>query len=222
MISAHPVKMDRRRVRTRAALLRAGRELFAARSVDAVSIDDIVAAAEVAKGSFYNHFADKDALAREVAAEVRRSVEALAAAVAAKVADPAERIALALCGFVRLALEDPLGAGVDLKLFRGARIPDFSENAGVRADIRAGLAAGQFGGISSEAAVLLAVGVVQIAVSRVLDPESPEPPDRGRAQTLCRDLATGLLRGLGLDHSTARAVAARAAADIFAGPSPAG
>lgn len=62
---------DRRRQRTRAALLEAGRRLFAARSVEAVTIDDIVAAADVAKGSFYNHFTDREALAREVAAEIR-------------------------------------------------------------------------------------------------------------------------------------------------------
>ena len=53
-------RVDRRRERTRAALMRAGQVLFATRSVDAVSIDDIVAAAEVAKGSFYNHFPDKE------------------------------------------------------------------------------------------------------------------------------------------------------------------
>jgi len=56
---------DRRRARTREALLSAGRALFAARDVDGVSIDEIVAAAEVAKGSFYNHFTDKDVFARD-------------------------------------------------------------------------------------------------------------------------------------------------------------
>ena len=42
-------RIDRRRIRTRAALLRAGQALFAERSVDGVSIDDIVAAAEIYK-----------------------------------------------------------------------------------------------------------------------------------------------------------------------------
>ena len=215
-------KMDRRRIRTRAALMQAGLELFAARSLDGVTIDEIVDAAQVAKGSFYNHFPDKEALAREVAAEVRRNVEALAAEVSAGVADPAERVARALCGFVRQALENPVGVRVGLKLFRGAHIPDFPANAGVRADIRAGLASGQFSGVGQEAAVLLAVGVTQTAVGRVLDPESSEPPDRARVVALCRDLGTGLLRGLGLDLPTARAVAARAATDILAGPARAG
>ena len=70
------VKTDRRRARTRAALLQAGQTLFAAQSVDAVSIDDIVLTADVAKGSFYNHFPDQEGLAREIAVAVRAEAEA--------------------------------------------------------------------------------------------------------------------------------------------------
>ncbi|MBI1197034.1 MAG: TetR family transcriptional regulator [Phenylobacterium sp.] len=205
-------RMDRRRVRTRAALLRAGQALFADRSVDGVSIDDIVAAADVAKGSFYNHFPDKEALAQALADEVRKGVEAFVAEVTDGVADPAERIARSLCGFARLALENPPGVRLQNRLFHGAAIPDLPMNRGVRADIRAGLDAGQFVGVSLEAGVLMAVGLVQIAVARVLNHDTP-----AEAAALSRDLAFGLLRGLGLDAASARATAAKAAAAIFAG-----
>ncbi len=53
------VKRSERSERTRAALIAAGRRLFCERPVDAVAIDDIVQAAEVSKGSFYNHFDDR-------------------------------------------------------------------------------------------------------------------------------------------------------------------
>ena len=56
--------MHPRAERTRAALIAAGRRLFGERPVDAVSVDEIVQAAEVGKGSFYNHFADREALVR--------------------------------------------------------------------------------------------------------------------------------------------------------------
>lgn len=210
-------RIDRRRVRTRAALLEAGKVLFAARSPDGVSIDDIVAEAEVAKGSFYNHFTDKDALAHELAEQARRGVETLAARLTAGVEDPAERVARALCGFARRALEEPLAVRVQLRLFHGASIPDAAMDAGVRADVAAGLAAGRFSGLSQETGVLMAVGVVQIAVGRVLAHDD----DPRKAATLARELAFGLLRGLGLDASSAQAIAARAAADIFTGPFPA-
>lgn len=199
---------DRRRVRTRAALLRAGAALFAARSVDGVSIDDIVAAADVAKGSFYNHFEDKAALARAIAEEVRGGVEALAAEVNAGIDDPAERVARALCGFVGQAVEQPVAVRAMLRLFQGAAIPDAPMNRGVRADIKAGLAAGRFEGMTLETGVLMAVAVVQMAVSRTLERS-------GKPAALAADLAFGLLRGLGLDAAQARAVADRAAADVL-------
>jgi AcrR family transcriptional regulator len=207
--------MDRRRARTRAALLRAGQSLFAARSVDGVSIDDIVAAADVAKGSFYNHFPDKDALARALADQARLGAEALAARVGAGVEDPAERVARAVCGFARQALENPENARLGQRLFHSAAIPDAPMNAGVRADIQAGLAAGRFQGVSLEAAVLLAVGVVQMAVSRVVEHGATTD-----AAVLSRDLAFGLLRALGVDTAESRNLAAKAAADLFTGPPP--
>ena len=55
-------KRIERAERTRAALVAAGQRLFCERPVDAVAIDDIVQAADVSKGSFYNHFPDRDAL----------------------------------------------------------------------------------------------------------------------------------------------------------------
>jgi len=50
--------------RTYRALVDAGLELLAERPIDALAIDEIVGRAGVAKGSFFNHFADKPALAR--------------------------------------------------------------------------------------------------------------------------------------------------------------
>ena len=202
-------QIDRRRVRTRAALLRAGATLFATRSVDGISIDDIVAAADVAKGSFYNHFEDKEALARAIAEEVRGGVEALAAEINAGVTDPAERVARALCGFIRRAVEQPVSVRAMMRLFEGAAVPDAPMNRGVRADIKAGLASGHFEDVTLESGVLMAVGVVQVAVSRVLDARLSRP------SALAGELAFGLLRGLGLDPARAKAVATRAATDVF-------
>jgi len=217
MTEAKIERMDRRRVRTRAALLRAGQELLSTRSIDGVSIDDIVAAAGVAKGSFYNHFPDKESLAREIATEARKSIEVFAAGVSPEVEDPAERLVRALCAFVRQALEDPMGVRLMLRLFHGAGIPDLPMNAGVRVVVRDGIASGRFNGLSLEAGVLMTIGVVQIAVARVLEQDVP-----GQAAGLSRDLAFGLLRGLGLDAPSAKAIATKASADIFAGHSPSG
>ena len=50
----------RRRARTRADLIAAARQVFAARGFHETSIAEITAAADVAVGTFYIHFRDKD------------------------------------------------------------------------------------------------------------------------------------------------------------------
>jgi AcrR family transcriptional regulator len=208
---------DRRRSRTRTALLRAAQALFADRAVDGVSIDDIVAAADVAKGSFYNHVPDKQALAAALVAEAQAGVETLAARIVEGASDPAERVARAVCGFARQALENPVGVRAGLRLFHDSGIPDLPMDRGVRADVSAGLASGRFGALGLEAAVLMAVGIVRIAVVRTLKHDRP-----AEAASLSQDLAFGLLRGLGLGATDARAIAAHAAADVFGARTSAG
>lgn len=205
-------KVDQRRSRTRAALMRAGQSLFAERSVEGVTIDDIVLAADVAKGSFYNHFPDKEALARAIAAQVRGLAEAAVTAANAQVADPAARVARALCVFVLDAVEHPERNRAQRRLFTGATLIDAPMNRGVRRDVEAGLAAGRFGGVSPETAVLMVMGIVNIAVARVLEPDVPAP-----AAAVSRELAFGLLRGLGVETAEAEAIAAAASEGIFAG-----
>jgi AcrR family transcriptional regulator len=208
--SVMETRTDRRRERTRAALLRAGQGLFALHPVDAVSIDDIVLAADVAKGSFYNHFADKEALAREIAVQVRAEAEAQIDLANAGVADPVLRMARAQAVFVRFAVRNPERARAMVRLFAGATLPDAPMNRGVRADVEAGLAAGLYRDLTVETGVLMAMGVGMVAVSRVLEQDGVTPAD-----ALARDLIFGLLRGLGVRDDNARAASAAAVSEIF-------
>jgi len=54
---------------TRNAILEAGTRLFIERGYTACSVQDITEAAGVPKGSFYNHFKSKEALAAEIVTE---------------------------------------------------------------------------------------------------------------------------------------------------------
>lgn len=67
---------ERARARTRARLLASGRTLFAERGLHGVTSHDIAAHAGVAAGTFYNHFRDKGALFREIAAQAIGELEA--------------------------------------------------------------------------------------------------------------------------------------------------
>lgn len=77
--SAQPKQDGRvaRRTGTREAIMDAATELFAARGVTSTSIDDIAAAAGIAKGSIYYNFESKAGLVEEIMA---RNSELMAAA----------------------------------------------------------------------------------------------------------------------------------------------
>ena len=59
---------------TRNAILEAGMKLFNERGFTACSVQDITDAAGVPKGSFYNHFKSKEALAAELVTEYGKGV----------------------------------------------------------------------------------------------------------------------------------------------------
>lgn len=212
--------LSRRRAKTRAALVGAARALFASRGVDAVTIDEIVVAADVAKGTFYNHFADKDALARAVARSVRADLEEMVAATNAEIADPAYRVVRGVCQVARFACEQPERARAMGRLFRGAADPDAPMNRGLRADVVAAIEAGRFAawgesrtpgkGVAREAMVLFVIGTAQAILVRIL-----EKPGEAIAIDTARSLGALLLRGLGLHETEASQLASEAAADVF-------
>jgi AcrR family transcriptional regulator len=59
---------------TRSALTAAARELFTERGYAAVSTDEIVRAAGVTRGALYHHYADKQALFRDVFEQIEREI----------------------------------------------------------------------------------------------------------------------------------------------------
>ncbi len=63
-----------KRARTRAQIVEAGALLLSERPLDALTIDAVVEAAGVAKGTFYYHFQSIDELAAAVGAMLRQPV----------------------------------------------------------------------------------------------------------------------------------------------------
>lgn len=77
-------RVSRQRARTRADLLAAARNVFAARGFHATTIADITATADVAVGTFYLHFRDKEDV---LAVLMQEGVDALSVRVHEAVAD---------------------------------------------------------------------------------------------------------------------------------------
>ena len=80
----------RRRHQTRRALLDAARQVIGERGVDATTIGEITERADVAFGSFYNHFESKDALVDDLIAEAVVAHRDYVDAVNLRFAQPAE------------------------------------------------------------------------------------------------------------------------------------
>jgi AcrR family transcriptional regulator len=210
-MSAAPTRTDRRRARNRDAILVAAEALFGARGIDAVSIDEIAEAADIAKGTVYNHFEDKDALATEIAAQARADGEARVAAANAGVSDPLRRTVRGVLVFARFAWERPDRARAMVRLSPDASDPHKAVNQGLMADIVSGIDAGRFSGIRVETGTLLVMGTAQMLMIRLMATRL----SRAEAEELARDIAGPMLRGLGVPHETAFATAAAEAADIF-------
>jgi AcrR family transcriptional regulator len=208
----HAPDVSARRAKTRQALLDAGSRLLAEKPIDAIAIDEIVRAAGVAKGSFFNHFEDKDAFGRAVARQLRGEIETAVAETNRGIEDPARRVARSVCLYVRQASRHRHRAYLLLRF--SSRLPqaDAPLNQGVFTDVSKGLLDGRFSLPTAEAGVLFILGVAQIALARVA-----REPNASLAEALGQQLCSLLLRGLGLRPGEADQLAAQAAHEVIGG-----
>jgi AcrR family transcriptional regulator len=92
-------RVERRKARTRAAILHAASQLFRERGFDSTSIQDIAEAADTGVGTLYGHFPSKEEILREVlTTHYAEAVEQFRAAV--RTDSPAlDRLCVALAAF---------------------------------------------------------------------------------------------------------------------------
>ena len=205
----------RRRTKTREALLSAGRGLMAARPRDGFTVDDVVQSAGVAKGSFYNHFPDKEALADEVYRTIRAKEESEIDAANEAVQEPAVRIARAMTVYARFALTSPDEARIITLGQVDALSIESPANAGLVRDITEGFRTGKLVVPSIEAAALLVIGQTAVLMSRLQTVNG-----RDAAAWLAQQCVALTLLGLGLEHRTAHFVSAQAIEDILRSEDP--
>ena len=128
-------------------------------SVDAITIDEIVDTAGVAKGTFYNHFVDKDALQHDVLEMVRKDITRWIEQVNHGVTDPARRVARAFCTVIIYASRNPREGNFLIRTSMAFRLVDDRINRGLVQDIGIGLAEGRFPVASTESGALLMLGI---------------------------------------------------------------
>ena len=196
--------------RTRTALLAAGFELLAERPIDAVAIDEVVALAGVAKGSFFNHFTDKANFGQALGAAVRADLELRVGAANVGISDPVLRLAGGMRIAVHFALTERQQAVVMVRGMALSTAIDHQLNAGIRADIEALVASGQARKEAVRSGVRYWLGLCQIAMLNAIERQHARSD---AADRLGEMLVLGLT-GLGVEPGRARAAAQLVAAAL--------
>lgn len=193
-LSANP-----RAQRTYRALVDAGLELLAERPIDALAIDEIVGRAGVAKGSFFNHFADKPAFGRAIGAEIRAELEQRIGAANVGVADPLARLAGGMRTGLAFALDEPRKTAIMIRNSGNATRRDQPLNQGVAADLNAAVATGRLRKEARQSGLRFWLGLCQVLMANAIERRI----DRAEAARRLEEMLVLALTGLGLSAKDA-------------------
>jgi AcrR family transcriptional regulator len=194
-----------KRERTRARLLEVAVRVIADRGFDAPTIDHFIAAAGVARGTFYSYFKTREDILRAAAAHIEDAVDAEILPLFEGIEDPAQRIAIAISKFIDMSRRRPDWGGLLVRMIPLAGGPVSAEmRRGVLYDLKVGLKSGRFHFPSMQAAVALSMGTITLAIRATIKESTPS--------SFSVMIATMILQGLGMSPLEAARIAARSVA----------
>jgi AcrR family transcriptional regulator len=183
----------------RSRLLSSTLQLVAAQGASSTSIDDVIAAAGVSRGTFYKYFPSPQALVQELAVKMAADLVCLADPIVRERDDPAERVACGIRLVCRLALHDPVAAAFLVQLgWPDTQGPNLLLDF-VRRDIEEGMRCGRFRPMPMSLALNMVSGAVIGAIHCMLKPDC-EP-------NFAEMTAAASLRSLGVATKVAETVA---------------
>lgn len=197
-----PSRLERRKQRTRAALIGAAQRLIAEGKVN-VPVLEITRAADVGMGSFYNHFDSKEQLFEAAVADVLDAHGAMLDRLTESIDDPAETFATSFRLTGRLFRRRPQES--EILLANGPALLSSDRGLAPRAlrDIKAGVEAGRFRVDDPELALAMAGGAL-LGLGKLLR-DDPDRDDAGAADSVTENV----LRLFGLSAAEAHAVCQR-------------
>jgi AcrR family transcriptional regulator len=188
-----------KRERTRSNLIAAAYRVFARKEADAVTIDDIIAEAAVARGTFYNYFQTREEVLTAVAATLSDEMNHSIWAQSTKIEDPAERMAIAIRQFLHQAMRDATWGWVIVRSGLVAAPLSKTIKTGVTTDLEAGMRLKRFQVESQQAAIDLILGTGLMAMRSILGGHSElDYPEQ---------IAELILKTLGVDEGEAHSIA---------------
>jgi len=202
-------RLERRKLRTRAALIKAARVFIAAGKLN-VPVLDITQAADVGMGSFYNHFHSKEQLFDAAVTEVLDAHGALLDQLTASIDDPAEAFACSFRLTGRLFRRRPQES--QILLANGLTLLSSDRGLAPRAlrDINAAARAGRFDVDDPGLALALAGGAL-LGLGKLLRDE----PERDDARATDK-VTEHVLRLFGIPADEAREICQHQLPDLDA------
>ncbi|MDO8422511.1 MAG: TetR/AcrR family transcriptional regulator [Parvibaculum sp.] len=187
-----------KKLRTRAALVDAAIKVVAEKGMEALKITDVTTAADVANGTFYNHFEDKDEILREAAFAIVVEVSQKLDADMAGIEDGPTRVVTATAQFIEIVVDAPDWAAVVLG--GTDHVPQLREDADtyLRADLERGVAQGKFDVEVTSLLVDQILALIAVAMRTQLK--------GGRDTKVTSQVCESILRLLGVSGAKARKV----------------
>ena len=196
-----------KRARTRAAIMGAARECYAA---GPMTVDGVMQAAGLAKGTFYVHFEDLAALEAELGVTLIAELDERLQPARLTAADPLDRLATATTIMLRYLAAQPARAGLVARA--AAAIPEVGQAVLMR--MQEDLAAAQAAGCLAQPSSDLAAGIVSAIFLHAAKAIGLGQSDAAAVP----HIVAAILRAIGCTPGDAasRAAAAAQAADNFA------
>jgi AcrR family transcriptional regulator len=178
-----------KRAKTRAQIVQAGALLLAERPISAVTIDAIVEAAGVAKGTFYYHFQSIDELGAAVGAKLGATFDEMLTPLRLELRDPIERLSFAFTQFLEKARSDADWARLVIQSSQSPTEFGLGVRSNLKADIAEAIMQGRVSVRDVELAVDIVIGIWLQVTRGILD--------RGARPELTRQTVEAVLRSLG-------------------------
>jgi AcrR family transcriptional regulator len=188
-----------KRERTRTKLIEAAYRVFARKEMDAVTIDEIIAEAAVARGTFYNYFQTREDVLKAVAASLSDEMNQKIWAQSVAIDDPAERMAIAIRQFLHQSIRDATWGWVIVRIGLVAAPLSETIERGVMTDLQVGIRLNRFQVENEKAAIDLILGTGLMAMRSILEGHrQPDYPEH---------ITKLILKTLGIGDTDARAMA---------------
>ncbi|SAK96798.1 TetR family transcriptional regulator [Caballeronia hypogeia] len=162
-----------RREKTRIRLIESALGVFAEKGADAPTIDDFIAAAGVARGTFYNYFRTTAELLSAVAGESSDEVLAVIDPLVRAIDDPAQRVVVGSRLYMGMAARYPLWGAFITRVGtkRGSRGRLLDEY--LMRDLQMALDAGRFDVADVVVARDIALGSIMYGIDTLLSDDAP-------------------------------------------------